>query len=371
MSKNRTIPSFWATSDADYAHFGLTRGTVEEWEDGLRTNGQGATYEWWYFDTTLDDGGKLVICFYTKNYIRIPLPRQFKPVISVQYMAPDGTYTEELIDPKGVAFEAATDHCDVHIGDNFFTGDLRSYSIRVRGAIFQADITLHNTSTSWRPETGVLRFGEKSDSFFAWLAAVPSGEVDASLTINGVTHKHSGTGYHDHNWGNVSMMKLLNHWYWGRASAGGYQVISSYITAEKRYGYKEFLYFLLTHDGKIVAESHDNPTEETLTFRAEEPYIDGPTGKPTHNRLVYEYEGAESFRVIYERESDTFRERFVDVLSRIQPLWGFLAKLMRIDGAYIRPGGTVTIEKIVDGKVVMHASNTALWELMYLGRTQK
>lgn len=27
---------------------------------------------------------------------------------------------------------------------------------------------------------------------------------------------HTGTGYHDHNWGNADMAQFLHHWYWVR-----------------------------------------------------------------------------------------------------------------------------------------------------------
>ena len=41
------------------------------------------------------------------------------------------------------------------------------------------------------------------------------------------------------------MFWVMHHWYWGRAKIGDYQVISSYITAHKPYGYEHFPIFLL------------------------------------------------------------------------------------------------------------------------------
>jgi predicted TIM-barrel fold metal-dependent hydrolase len=37
------------------------------WEVGARTDGSPGTYEWWYFDAHLDDGGKLVVTFMNKD----------------------------------------------------------------------------------------------------------------------------------------------------------------------------------------------------------------------------------------------------------------------------------------------------------------
>ena len=39
-------------------------------------------------------------------------------------------------------------------------------------------------------------------------------QVDASLTMDGTTRTLSGGhGYHDHNWDNVSLEYVFNHWY--------------------------------------------------------------------------------------------------------------------------------------------------------------
>jgi hypothetical protein len=56
------------TTAAHYAALGLAKGSVAPWEDGTRTNaGERGTYEWWYFDSHLEDGTALVLVFYTKH----------------------------------------------------------------------------------------------------------------------------------------------------------------------------------------------------------------------------------------------------------------------------------------------------------------
>lgn len=79
------------------------------------------------------------------------------------------------------------------------------------------------------PGSGYIFFGETD--YFAWMPAVPEGLVEAQVTAAGKTERFTRTGYHDHNWGNIAMFRLMHHWYWGRAKVGEYQVISSYITA--------------------------------------------------------------------------------------------------------------------------------------------
>ena len=55
--------------DAHFKQFGLKRNVIEPWEDGLRTQLDKAGYEWWYFDTHMDDGTQIVVVFYTKSMI--------------------------------------------------------------------------------------------------------------------------------------------------------------------------------------------------------------------------------------------------------------------------------------------------------------
>lgn len=83
---------------------------------------------------------------------------------------------------------------------------------------------------------------------------MPQGQVDATLVLDGERQSLTGVGYHDHNWGNYSMIKLMNNWYWARAKIGEYTVIACYITAEKDYGYTTFPVFMLARDGRILAD---------------------------------------------------------------------------------------------------------------------
>ena len=54
--------------------------------------------------------------------------------------------------------------------------------------------------------------------------------MTAAYSVGGEQHETTGVGYHDHNWGNVGLMKVVNDWYWARGQAGPYSVIASYVT---------------------------------------------------------------------------------------------------------------------------------------------
>ena len=50
-----------ASEPEDYERFGLSSSSIAPWEDGARTDNSPGSYEWWYFDTHLADGAKLLL----------------------------------------------------------------------------------------------------------------------------------------------------------------------------------------------------------------------------------------------------------------------------------------------------------------------
>lgn len=240
--------------DFHYKKLGLTRNKVELWEDGMRTDGSKGTYEWWYFDSSYPDGTKLIIFFYSKSPIEVDGP--VKPMSTIELTLPDGRKFEEQVNATIEESFYNKDKCDVRIGDCHIEGDLKHYNIVFKGKTMSATVSLTNTVPAWRSQCGPILFGDKEEYYFNWLPATPEGNVVADVTYPEGTLHLEGSGYHDHNWGNISMLKLMHHWYWGRAKIGDYKVISSWITAEKKYDYKEFDVFMLARGGEILGDNY-------------------------------------------------------------------------------------------------------------------
>jgi hypothetical protein len=156
----------------------------------------------------------------------------------------------------------------------------------------------------------------------------------------------------------------MHDWYWGRAEAGPYTVISAFITSADRYGGGQAIPFVLIRDGVIVADDW-----RKVSCALEDVFYDDKTGKPVANVVRYDYEeGDVRYRVTYRRERDIERAKFVDLIGGFK---GFLASLAGFDGAYLRFSGTVTIERLEGDQVVeRHANESAVWELMYLGKAR-
>jgi hypothetical protein len=351
-----------AGSDADYARLGLARKDIEPWEDGARTDDRPGSYEWWYFDAHLDDGAKLVVVFMDKDLATPQKP--LEPTIRLNLDLPDGRTFEKLVTFDSGLWSSAKDHADVRIGANRFTGDLHTYRITATADEIAVDITLDGEVPAWRPETGYMLFGADRKREFAWLPSVPQGKVTATYSIGDERHETAGTGYHDHNWGNVGLMDIVHDWYWARGQAGPYSVIASYITAHETYGYTALPIFMLARDGVLIG---DDPSR--LTFEALGPYTDAVTGKPVANVTRYTYDtNDERYVVTFTRFRDLARNRMIEGLHGPKRA---AAELLRFDGAYLRFSGEIRVEHRRGAEIVdQYSTEDAIWELMYFGHAR-
>lgn len=345
----------------DYQRLGLKK-EIAQWEDGHRTGGKFGEYEWWYFDGRMDDGSSLVINFYTQP-VTAAMPF-YCPSMTLSLTVGD----LHIQDNKEFKLKDCTfdrEKCAVRLGDSFFEGDLQNYRIHYRTDRVQADVKLTSNTTSWRPETGHFLFDEKK--YFAWLPSVPEGETVATVTVDGKTYTFHGTGYHDHNWGNIGMFWVMHHWYWRRAKIGDYQVISSYITAHEPYGHEHFPIFLISKNGQKLG---DDP--QFLTYAQSEPGFDPITQKHYHKKLVYDYnDGTQHYRVTYSAEKiiETFvvADAKTNVQAKTNPVLNWIVKAAKLAPSYIRMVGTATLDRFEGETVAEHLESPGLWEQMYFG----
>jgi predicted secreted hydrolase len=363
-----TVPAAKATaslasSESQFQSLGLNPARVEPWEDGARTDGRAGTYEWWYFDFNLDDGSTLVVTYLSKDITRPQTGRA--PLVTFALDRADGSNVSRVVNASAADYSSSRAGCDVRIGANTVSGDLRDYALHFETADVRADIVLHGTVPPWRPGTGISFFGGNTGHYFAWLPSVPQGTVEGTLTIDGRTTTVKGVGYHDHNWGDASMLDLIHDWYWGRAQIGPYTVIASYITASATYGSATIPIFMLARDGRIVADD-----AAKARFSVQDVFIDSYTGKPVAGVVAYEYgDDEERYVVTFRRANDLVRTRFVDLLGGFE---SFVARLSGFDGAYLRFAGTVTLQRYQAGVLAESLTQASgVWELMYFGHAPR
>jgi len=218
-----------AADPADFRALGIGR-EIEVREDGRRTPQTSEYFEWWYFDGLLDDG-TVVVVWFGDNW----LYGSHKRAVNIE-LTPPGEPTRHIRRTFEEPGAFSSDHANVQIGPHSFQGDLQTYAIHVDAGEtggLGCDLTLRRRIASYRPATGYIKAGGR---FFAWLVAVPEGAVTGTLTADGVTRQVTGSGYHDHNWGNVSPADLFDSWWWGRGRSGDHTIIASDIHGKPAVG---------------------------------------------------------------------------------------------------------------------------------------
>lgn len=358
-------PAIYGNEPRHFKREGNSPDHIAEWEDGFRTSGVKNAFEWWYFDAHLNDGSSLIMMFYSKTVFDANGP--IKPQATFELSTPDGKKIEKIRYAGEGDYSFSTKTCDVRIGPCTFKGNLKEYHIHYEIDDIKADVKLVGRVPAWRQSNAYDYFGDKEDLYFAWLPSVPDGDVEAEITIAGVKKNYTGTGYHDYNWGNVNMASILHHWYWGRAKVGNYNIITANVISGKQYGYAPLCTFLLAENNEIVVGSSD--MYKYVTFSGTKQFTDPVTGKPVLNDIIFDYDdGQKHYRVTYIRKNDISKYKMKDSMPGFTR---FLLTLAGFDGAYHRFVGEVSVEKIVDGKVVEKVTEpSGVWELMYFGKNK-
>ncbi len=233
-----------ATAPADYATLGIGQ-KVAIWEDGRRTPKSADTFEWWYFDGLLDDGTVVVVWFGDNWFFG-----SHNRAVTME-LTPPGKPTRRVMRTFEEPGSFSSESADIKIGPHQFKGDLDTYSIHVdsteTGGV-GCELTLRRRVAAYRPATGYIEAGKQ---FFAWLVPVPEGAVTGTLTADGVTWEVTGSGYHDHNWGNVSPAKLFDSWWWGRGRSGDHTIIASEIHGKSAVGSTNIPLFFIGDEHQV------------------------------------------------------------------------------------------------------------------------
>ncbi len=270
---------------ADFKKYGIQKNKHEVWEDGQRLDDKSykpGQYEWWYFDAHLDDGSILVSAY----IIQIDDKNQVNPQITFNYADRESRVEKTAFFNVG-DYKAAKDHCDVKIGNNYFIGKgLDEYEIFLDPADNEGwgfDLKIKREVPSFRPGTG---YWDADGEYFAWFCVVPSGTIEGTITKAGRPVKVKGNGYHDHNWGNVPMSKILSDWYWGRADIDGVTLVSANVRFKDEAGGKETPLIYLTKGDEIFLDANN----EELAFLSGHKVHHPETGKSYNSDVIYVYE---------------------------------------------------------------------------------
>lgn len=338
------------------AHEGLKAGVVEEWEDGYRAASQDDAFEWWYFDAEFDDGSTAVLVYSIKPMTKPKGP--LTPSIQIIIKTPEGKRDRISRTFAPGDLSGSTERCDVRIGPSWARGDLSRYELHAEADGAAADLVFTRGAPSWRPGAGFSYLDRKKTKYFAWVAPVPYGTVEGTLTYGGKSWKVKGTGYHDHNWGNVGPGIMLDHWYWGRAHLADFSMIFVQITTAKVIGIGSLKLpvFYLAKGNEILTDDGLPLSVVTRDF------VEGPGGRSYPTSLDFHWETEEG-KVNLAITNPKMIES-IDILEDL-PRWERPLVHLFVQPYYYDFNADLALEVDLKG-VKASESGRALYELMML-----
>lgn len=325
---------------------------AQVWEDGLRTDPNKQSFEWWYFDANLDDGSTIVLTFFTKqpSHSKGPLD----PSIQIVYTTPSGQKQNFNQNFPPASFKASKEKCDVEMGPNKVEGDLKKYQIHLDMTNISGQLEFDRIAPSY--STSQTKESSKPE-YFGWFPAIPYGTVKGELTINGKQTKFKGTGYHDHNWGIIDLKNVCQYWYWGRGKADDYYIIYTVMILPKILGGKHASILYLAKGDKtlLIDSNHLDVTKID---------INPPTPKKGHlpKSLTLSYNQGEDSVII-----NLSNPKMIEYSDPTQgePKWkAFLTHLFS-NPLYVRYNADLELDLTLDGKKIAKKGNS-LYEIMIL-----
>ena len=229
-------------------------------EDGVHREVENSKgyFELWYFDAHLE-GGYLVVGFlHRANMI------DFRPAAEINIYTPSGEKLSANKYYKKSDVRTSEKKCDVWVGKNHAVGSYPEYRLHIAEGELEANLTFHSELPGWKPGKGMTYYGDKG--FFAWVVPVPRARVVGTIKIGGKVIPVKGTGYHDHNWGNADMKKIISHWYWGRLYTREFTLLYAYVVTNRIYGNVISRPLMLAHKDKIIL-STGNMTLNENSFK--------------------------------------------------------------------------------------------------------
>ncbi len=295
----------------------MVPGDPENWEDGLRLEPDEFSFEWWYFDAHLADAldplnpakySSVVVVYFTKSMFNLAGPSTPWVSITIVPPPPGEPIVETFTADGSTDISFSTEGCDVKIGDNTVNGSLTnyatdpatpsSYEIYAKNGDVEVNLTMTGIVPSWRPGHGHSFLGSYDDNY-AWLVPIPSGITTGAMIYNGESHPVVGSGYHDHNWGNVRLYDHQKYWWWGRAQLGDYTVVTADVRMKNKYGNNEWIgsIVVLDENGAYIDSRVSNVsvthTETDIKKHPDEDFNGNSNGKIAHT-VTFRAENIES-----------------------------------------------------------------------------
>ncbi len=182
------------------------------------------------------------------------------------------------------------------------------------------------------------------------------GYVDGVLSYDQKSYQVKGSGYHDHNWGNVKLNRVMTQWYWGRARIGEYTVIFSQMLTSPAYGEKILPVFFLAKGEDILFVENIEMTVDTSDWVIHE------SGREYPEELVIKVREGTKRAQLYLSQPVLIEA--ASLIENLPCLTRFMARLFS-KPYYFRFRSRVALKLDIEGKHLSE-QGTGLSEIMLL-----
>ena len=243
----------WMRTSADWNHDiadrrDLNNGLARH-DDGVHPCESPFYFEWWYFDVSLSDDSALTFIFHLTDLIK---PASPTGSLSVSFFRPGQPPWYMFIPYPRQAITASTQECDVRMGKNRCWIDPDgTYHVLVDEPGVKAEIAFESLMPGWQPGDGKIRFGSPQ-RFFSWVVPQPRAKAVGWVQLGNERWQVEGVGYHDHNWGTVSLVETLNAWSWGRVYLDDYTLVFADMRLSPCYAPARPMPLMLAYQDEII-----------------------------------------------------------------------------------------------------------------------
>lgn len=172
------------------------------------------------------------------------------------------------------------------MGNNRLKGSYPRWNIDFRQGDLGCNLVFESVTEGFKtPPDGLTYFTQQPAKWIGWVLAQPRARVTGNLILNGKEIPVTGVGYHDHNWGNTTLIEMYHHWYWGRIFLPEYTFIYSVGQMTDARGGKPVSVILTYRGGDLLDVSTD------IFADASDLAVDEYSGAQYPRKLVLRPEG--------------------------------------------------------------------------------
>ena len=185
--------------------------------------------DWWYFDAVSEDGSTGASIVFLRTVIfDVSVSADFVQVT----LKSNGISLDEIFEVNSSSVSTAGFGASGSwpgVGSFEVSPDLSQYTVKLNTGSIQGTLTVRSIAPAHYPDgscPGTTNASVLVAPALYWTNAVPGGVATANFEVNGETLQfQNGIGYHDQNWGGLSIANTIILWYWGHATVGPYTFV--------------------------------------------------------------------------------------------------------------------------------------------------